>query len=126
MSQLRTYLEDYIKTLQTLQAQYSDNQALLDAAEDKWGAEDYRFMVLQESPKGVRWPNKSGEPSPEEQKPENEPNELIDWLPSYVRDCQKVSRAGDDEAVLKEAAKTWKLDSYGNLVVQGVSETKDY
>jgi len=119
MSQLRAYLEDYIQNLQTLKVQHSNNQDLLDAAEDQWGAEDARFLILQERPKQQRWISASGQPEPEVLKSEEEPNELIDWLPSYLETLQDLlKRAADDKALVEEAAKKWKQGSYGPLVVK--------
>ena len=119
MSQLRTYLENYLQTLQTLQTQHSNNQELLDAAERQWGQDDPRYEVLLERTAGLagRFNEPSTEPPPESDNPENEPNELIDWLPSYVQMLQDVlAQSTNDEAILKQAENKWKSRSYGYLL----------
>ena len=40
-----------METLETLLTQCNDDENLLDAAEERWGMEDYRFLVLQERPR---------------------------------------------------------------------------
>jgi len=117
MSQLRAYLEDYIQNLQTLKVQHSNDQDLLDAAENKWGAEDARFLILQERPKQQRFLSPSGQAKSEEKK--SEENELINWLPDYLETLQDLLKgAADDKALVKEAAQKWEQGSYGPLVVE--------
>jgi len=80
MSNLREYLENYVETLETLLTQCKDGESLLDAAEEKWGTEDYRFLVLQERPKpDDRWEKAPRDPSGENPDPYYEENELVAW-----------------------------------------------
>jgi len=119
MSQLRAYLENYIHNLQTLKVQHSNDQDLLNAAEDKWGAEDPRFMILQERPKQQRWNSPPGQPKPEEPKPEDEPNEVITWLPGRIEIFQGLLKGvADDKVLVEEAEKKWGQESYEYLVVK--------
>ncbi|HDN26305.1 MAG TPA: hypothetical protein ENG03_04285 [Thioploca sp.] len=118
MSQLRTNIEDYIQSLQTLKAQCLDETAFLDAAEDKWGVQDPRFIILQQRPKQQRWISPSGQPEPEVPKSEQEPNELIDWLPGYLERLQALlKKAADDNALVEAAAEGWGQGSYEHQVV---------
>lgn len=116
MSNLREYLENYVETLETLLTQCKDDESLLDTAEKKWGAEDYRFLVLQERPKPDRWGKSPGDPPAENPKHDDEENELVIWLPKYVGELKDLlGEAGDDEALLKKVEK--RLGSYGRLMV---------
>ncbi len=120
MSKLRIHLEEYLNDLKMLQAQYSDSRDLLDAAEDKWGDEDSRFMLLTERP-SMRFGNKSadvtdeGSPSQDE-----EPNELIDWLPLYISKTEDIlSESTDDEDLLGKVVDKFGEDCYLYRVVSG-------
>ena len=122
MSQLRTHLEEYINDLKKLLDKYSDSQdLLLDAAEKKWSDEDSRFMLLTEKPKmrfGEPSADVTNEDSPSE---DEEPNELIDWLPSYLKKMENIlSESTDDQALLTKAEEKFgSVDSYGYRVVSG-------
>lgn len=48
MSNLRPYLEDYVKTINHLLANYQDDDAIIDAAERLWEEEDPRYLVFIE------------------------------------------------------------------------------
>jgi hypothetical protein len=121
MSQLRTHLEEYINDLKSLLAEYSDSQDLLDAAEDKWDDEDSRFMLLTEKPKmrfGEPSADVTNEDSPSD---DEEPNELIDWLPIYLTKMEQIlSESTDDQVLLTKAEEKFgSVDSYGYRVVSG-------
>lgn len=121
MSKLRTHLEEYINDLKSLLKEYSDSRDLLDAAEKKWGDEDDRFMLLTEKPKmrfGEPSADVTNEDSPSD---DEEPNELIDWLPSYLKKMENIlSESTDDQALLTKAEEKFgSVDSYGYRVVSG-------
>jgi hypothetical protein len=119
MSQLRTHLEEYINDLKSLLKEYSDSRDLIDAAEKKWGDEDSRYMLLTEKPKmrfGEPSADVTNEDSPSD---DEEPNELIDWLPSYLNNMEDIlSKSTDDQALLSKAEEKFRsVDSYGYRVV---------
>jgi hypothetical protein len=121
MSQIHTYLNNYIQALQTLQAQYS-GQALLDAAEKKWGADSPEYMILLEKPNMPhRWIESPNSPSAEVPKSDDEPNILIsidDWLPTCISSLQNVvAQNPDDDALSQTAQKRWGLKSYVYLLL---------
>jgi hypothetical protein len=120
MTQLRTNLEEYVNDLKMLQVQYSDSRDLLDAAEDKWGDEDSRFMLLTERP-SMRFGNKSADVSDEGSPSEDEePNELIDWLPLYLTKTEDIlSESTDDEDLLSKVVDKFGEDCYLYRVVSG-------
>ncbi|HHC25798.1 MAG TPA: hypothetical protein ENK58_10410 [Desulfobacterales bacterium] len=106
-----------METLETLLTQCNDDENLLDAAEERWGMEDYRFLALQERPRPDRWTKSPGNPPAERPEPDDEDNELVAWLPRYVGELKGLlAGAGDDEALLKGAEK--RLGGYGRLVVR--------
>jgi hypothetical protein len=120
MSNLREYLENYVETLETLLTQCKDGESLLDAAEEKWGTEDYRFLVLQERPKpDDRWEKAPRDPSGENPDPYYEENELVAWLPKHVGELKGLlAEAGDDATVLKKAENRWGRESFAYLLVE--------
>ncbi len=124
MSPLRTYLNDYIQTVQTLQAQYANSQDVLKAAETKWGDNDPRYVILLEmrltevpDAAATKWNTPSDEPTQDADTPEAQPNELIDWLPIGMESLQNLLANGTDDAALLEKAKKWGPDSNGYLLV---------
>ena len=46
MSKLRPYLEDYVKTINQLLANYQDDGAIIKAAREIWGEKDLRYLVF--------------------------------------------------------------------------------
>ncbi|HEC84170.1 MAG: hypothetical protein DRR08_27825 [Candidatus Parabeggiatoa sp. nov. 2] len=120
MSQLQSHFQDYIQALESLQAQYSENQALLDAAEDKWGTEDVRYLILQQRRLGSeRFDKPNPEATPEEPIEEEASNELIDWLPDCIDALRSLSaQAADDQALLAAADQKWGPQSYGYQVIE--------
>ncbi len=121
MTQLRTDLENYIQALESLQAQYSDSQTLLDAAEDKWGTEDVRYLILQQRTLGFcRFDEPNSDANPEEPIDNESPNELIDWLPDGINDLRNLlTNAADDKALLTAAEDKWTSpSSYGYLLIK--------
>ncbi len=74
MSDLHRYLQHYVQDLQQLLAEASDAQQLLDKAEVLWGANDYRYLVVEQA---IRSPNYSKfcEPASKPPKPTPVPGE---------------------------------------------------
>jgi hypothetical protein len=115
MSQLQSHLNNYIQALESLQAQYSSDQSLLDAAEEKWGIEDVRFLILQQRWLGSeRFGKQNPEATAEEHIEEEASNELIDWLPTGIDALRRLSaQATDDQGLLTAAGQKWGPRSYG-------------
>jgi hypothetical protein len=128
MSQLHAHLNNYIQALESLQVQYSDNLALLDAAEEKWNPEDVRYLILQQrtlgSERKMLDPDRFDKPNPgvtpEEFIEEEASNELIDWLPDCCIDALRSlsAQAADDQALLAAAEQKWGQDSYGYRLLE--------
>jgi len=135
MSPLRTYLNNYIQTMQSLQSQYANSQYLLKAAETKWGDDDPRYVILLEMrlteahAAATKWDTPPNEPTQDADNPDEQPNELIDWLPICIKALQNVlADAIDDAALLEKANKEWGPDSNGYLLVteyNGFTESTD-
>jgi hypothetical protein len=120
MNKLHTYLANYLQTLRTLQAQHSDSQAFLDAAEEEWGDNDPRYRILLEKPQ-VRWKHESNEPPQEPHYDEDETNLLVDWLPPYLEIAQDLlTQAPDDNSLLAKIKDKWGSQSYAYLIFKNL------
>jgi hypothetical protein len=108
MSQLHNAINEYIRTLQTLAAQNSNYQDLLDTAEKKWGQESPEYMLLVSSPP-QRWINEPGNPPTEAEKPEDEINVTVDWLP-ILQDL--ADNCPDDDGLLRKVKADYTETSY--------------
>jgi hypothetical protein len=122
MSQLHTYLNNYIQALQTLQAQHSGPD-LLDAAEEKWGSDSPEYMILRERPNmPQRWITPPNSPPAEVPKSDDESNITVgidDWLPTCISSLQQVVEQNpDDDVLLQTVEKRWGLKSYAYLLVK--------
>jgi len=121
MTQLRTHLENYIQALESLLSQHSDSLTLLDAAEDEWGTEDIRYLILQQRTlEPIRFDEPNSDANPEEPIDNEFPNELINWLPAGIDDLRSLlAQAADDKALLTAAEDKWKSQRcYGYLVIK--------
>ena len=120
MNQLCTDLKDFIETLESLQAQHSDSQNLLDSAENIWGSEDVRYLMLRHKTLGsVRFDEPNRDAKPEEPIEDESPNELIDWLPVCINELRSLMPAADDKALLTAAEQKWKSQSsFGYLAIK--------
>ncbi|OQW92546.1 MAG: hypothetical protein BWK78_01405 [Thiotrichaceae bacterium IS1] len=47
MSKLRAYLEQYVQDLTAILAQATDDDTILDLAEEKWALEDARLLAIK-------------------------------------------------------------------------------
>jgi len=75
---LHVNLENYLQELQEL-LNIRDEQALLDQAEERWGANDYRYLVLllaSSAPQKFKKPASPPKPEPSNGGP-TEPNVIV-------------------------------------------------
>jgi hypothetical protein len=115
MDQLHNAINAYIHDLQTLQAQYSNRKDLLNAAEEKWGAESPEYLLLLTESPSQRWKNEPGNPPVESENATDENNVTVDWLP-ILQDL--ANSYPNDEDLLRKVKKDYKETSYLYQLIQ--------
>lgn len=46
MAELTEYLREYVKAIEDIIASCADEKGMMDAAEQRWGSEDHRYLVF--------------------------------------------------------------------------------